>query len=181
MKLLTLILVLAMAGWQTIDFNGLFTFRLPDGFVRTSSNAPDDVRAEYEKDKTKLIVLWGQTESAAYKDRRQKSMNDYQESTIRISGRRANIRTYSQTIGSKRGYRAELNLGNWEKGEVQLYMRLESDDPSMLTVADQIFKSVSLPLPSPAPWPAALSPVLWLCEFAVPARGPGLYKTSRRR
>lgn len=149
MKTLALIFVVAAAGWQTVEFNGLFTFRLPYGFVRTSSNEPDDVRAEYQKDNTKLIVLWGQTESLAYKDRKLNSMNDYQEATVRISGRRANIRAYSQTIDSKRSYRAELNLGNWEKGEVQLYMRLESDDPAMLSIADQIFKSVSLPLPSP--------------------------------
>src|SRR5262245_49139220 len=100
MKELALFLVVAAAGWQTIDFNGLFSFRLPDGFARTSSNGPDDVRAEYQKDKTKLIVVWGQTESAAYKDRKQNSMEDYQESTARISGRQANIRTYSQTIDS---------------------------------------------------------------------------------
>lgn len=149
MKMLGLILVIAAVGWQTVDFNGLFTFRLPDGFVRTSANEPDAVRAEYQKDNTKVIVLWGQTESAAYKDRKQNSMNDYQESTARISGRRANIRTYSQTIDSKRSYRAELNLGNWEKGEVQLYLRVESDDPAMLPIADQIFKSITLPLPSP--------------------------------
>lgn len=149
MKVLALILVVSAAGWQTIDFNGLFSFHLPDGFVRTSSDGPDETRAEYQKDKTKLIVHWGQSESVAYKDRKQTSMDDYEESTIRISGRRANIRTYSQMIHSKRSYRAELNLGNWEKGEVQLYMRLESDDAAMLPIADQIFKSISLPLPSP--------------------------------
>lgn len=146
---LALILVVAAAGWQAIDFNGLFSFRLPDGFVRTSSNQPDDLRAEYQKDKTKLIVHWGQTESAAYKDRKQGSMSDYQEVVVRISGRRANIRTWSQTVDSKRRYFAELNIGNWDKGEVQLYMRLESDDAALLPIADQIFKSVSLPLPSP--------------------------------
>lgn len=148
MKMLALIFVLA-AGWQTVDFNGLFSFRLPDGFARTSPNRPDELRAEYQQEKTKLIVRWGQSESVAYKDRKQNSMDDYQESTIRIGGRRANIRTYAQTVDSKRSYRAELNLGNWEKGEVQLYMRLESDDAAMLPIADQIFKSISLPLPSP--------------------------------
>jgi hypothetical protein len=153
MKTLALILVLA-AGWQTVDFNGLFSFRLPDGFARTSPNSSDELRAEYQKDKTKLIVRWGQSESVAYKDRKQNSMDDYQESTIRIGGRRANIRTYLQTVNSKRSYRAELNLGNWEKGEVQLYMRLESDDAAMLPIADQIFKSISLPLPSPERQPS---------------------------
>ena len=151
---LALIFMVAAAGWQVIDFNGLFSFRVPDGFVRMSSSEPGDLRAEYQKVQAKLIVHWGQTESAAYKDRKQGSMDDYQETVVRISGRRANIRTYSQTIDSKRRYLAELNLGNWEKGEVQLYMRLESNDAAMLPIADQIFKSVSLPLPSPERRPA---------------------------
>jgi hypothetical protein len=46
-------------------------------------------------------------------------------------------------------YRAELNLGNWDKGEVQLYMRLESEDAAMLQAAEEIFKSITFPLPSP--------------------------------
>jgi hypothetical protein len=149
MKTLTLFLMMTAAGWQTIDFNGLFSFRLPEDFVRSSSNGPDDVRAEYQKGATKLIVVWGHTESVAYKDRKQDSMNDYQELTSRIRGQRANIRTYSQTINSRRSYRAELNVGNWEKGELQLYMRMETDDAAMLLIADQIFKSINLPLPPP--------------------------------
>ena len=152
MKTLSLFLVIFTAGWQTVDFNGLFSFRLPDGFVRSSSNRAGDLRAEYQKEATKLIVVWGQTESLPYKDRKQDWMNNYQESVTRIRGRRANIRIYSQTINSKRSYRAELNLGNWEKGEVELYMRMETDDAAMLSIADQIFKSVNLPLPAPERW-----------------------------
>ena len=155
MKTLTLFLVVSAAGWQTVDFNGLFTFRLPDGFVRRSSNGREDERAEYQKGDTKLIVIWGHTESAAYRDRKQDSMNDYEESTTRIRGQRANIRTYWQNAGSKRSYRAELNLGNWEKGVVQIYMRLESNDPAMLEIANQIFKSINLPLPSPERRPSS--------------------------
>ncbi|HEY2964242.1 MAG TPA: hypothetical protein VGJ37_17600 [Pyrinomonadaceae bacterium] len=149
MKTLALILVISTAGWQTVDFNGLFSFRLPEGFVRSSALGPDEVRAEYQKNGTKLIVVWGHTESATYKDRKQDWMSDYQESTTRIRGQRANIRTYWQTVNSKRSYRAELNVGNWEKGEVQIYMRMETGEPTMLPIADQIFKSINLPLPSP--------------------------------
>src|SRR5262245_60075591 len=108
MKTLTVILLMMAAGWQTVDFNGLFTFHLPDGFAARSPLRPEDTRAEYTKDQTRLVVVWGRTESVAYKDRKQDWMNDYQESLIRIRGQRANIRTYSQTSGSKRSYRAEL-------------------------------------------------------------------------
>jgi hypothetical protein len=136
----------ALQEGQTIDVNGLFSFRLPAGFTKHTG---DDERAEYRKGETKLIYIWGHTESAAYSDRRQTSMHDYQESTTRISGKRANIRTYRQTVKGRRIYRAELNVGNWEKGEVQLYMKVESSDSAILDTAREIFKSVSFPIPSP--------------------------------
>ena len=141
--------MLSAASWQTIDFNGLFTFRLPGGFEKREGTKPDDLRVEYRKGQTILIVVWGHTESVAYEQRRQDWMHDYHESMTRIRGLRANIRRYSQGMSSRRAYRAELNVGNWEKGEVQLYMRMETDDPAMLEVAEQIFKSVNLPLPPP--------------------------------
>lgn len=149
MRTIALFLILSAAGWQTVDFNGLFTFRLPDGFEQREAAKPDDLRAEYHKGQTKLVVIWGRTESVAYDKRRQDWMRDYHESTPRIRGLRANVRTYSQNEGSKRAYGAELNVGNWDKGEVQLYMRVDTDDPAMLPVAEQIFNSIAFPLPSP--------------------------------
>ncbi|HEX5887612.1 MAG TPA: hypothetical protein VFY61_02865 [Pyrinomonadaceae bacterium] len=149
MRTVGLFLMLSAASWQTIDFNGLFTFRLPGGFEKREGTKPDDLRVEYRKGQTILVVVWGHTESVAYEQRRQDWMHDYHESMTRIRGLRANIRRYSQGTGSRRAYRAELNVGNWEKGEVQLYMRMETDDPAMLEVAEQIFKSVNLPLPPP--------------------------------
>jgi hypothetical protein len=133
---------------QKIDVHDLFSFRLPAGFTKHTG---DDLRAEYHKDETMLVYIWGQTESAAYGERRHSSMHDYHQTITRLGGKRANIRTYWQTIDTRRIYRAELNVGNWEKGEVQLYMRVEGRDPSTLETAREIFKSVSFPLPSPEP------------------------------
>lgn len=148
MRTVALFLMLSAASWQTIDFNGLFTFRLPAGFAQKEGTKPDDLRAEYHKGQTKLVVVWGSA-SVAYGRRRQDWMHDYRESVTRIRGLRANIRRYSEGAGTKRAYRAELNVGNWEKGEVKLSMRMETNDPAMLEVAEQIFSSVSFPLPSP--------------------------------
>jgi hypothetical protein len=149
MKTIALFLILSAAGWQTIDFNRLFSFRLPEGFTQRAATGPEDLRAEYYKGPTKLIIVWGHSESVAFDKRQQNWMHDYQETTTRLHGLRANIRTYSQHENSKHVYTAELNVGNWEKGEVQLYMRMESDDAAMLPVAEEIFKSVSFPRPSP--------------------------------
>lgn len=137
---------LAIQDWQKIDVNDLFSFRLPAGFTKHTG---DDRRAEYHKGETTLVYIWGDTEACAYNQRRQASMHDYRETVTRMGGKRANIRTYWQTIDARRIYRAELNVGNWEKGEVQLYMRVEGRDPATLETAREIFKSVSFPLPAP--------------------------------
>ena len=149
MRTAALFLMLSAVGWQTIDFNGLFTFRLPEGFTTQAPLGAEDLRAEYHKGSTKLIVVWGHSESVAYDKRQQDWMHDYHETTTRLGGLRANIRTYSHDENSKCFYAAELNVGNWDRREVQLYMHFESDDPSMLPVAEEIFKSVSFPRPSP--------------------------------
>jgi hypothetical protein len=42
-------------------------------------------------------------------------------------------------------YTGGLNVGNWEKSEVQLYMRVEGNDTATIELAKQIFKTVTLP------------------------------------
>ena len=152
------LLVLALAvllgftqqpDWQTIDVDGLFSFRLPAGWSKRSSFNVAEVRGEWVKAGTKLVYEWGQTESGSYGERRQAWMNDYEETTTRLGARRANIRNFSSMKDGKRTYEAELNVGNWEKGEVQIYMRIEGSEPATVGLAKQIFKSVMLPLPSP--------------------------------
>jgi hypothetical protein len=134
---------------QTIEVEGLFTFRLPPGWSKRSSFNVNEVRGEWVKGGTKLVYAWGRTESGDYGERRQSWMNDYEETTTRLGGRRANIRGFSSVKDGKRTYQAELNVGNWENGEVQLYMRIEGSDLETLELAKEIFKSVKLPIPSP--------------------------------
>ena len=138
-----------MPDGLTIDVDGLFSFRLPAGWSKRSSFNVAEVRGEWVKGGTKLVYVWGKTESGSYSNRRQAWMNDYEEMTTRLSGRRANVRSFSRMKDAKRMYQAELNVGNWEKGEVQLYMRVEGSDPATIELAKQIFKSVTLSLPSP--------------------------------
>lgn len=152
-----LIFALASAGgseqggtnWQTVDVENLFSFKLPQDWSKRSSFNVTEVRGEWAKGETKLVYVWAHTESGSYDERRQASMNDYEETTTRLGGRRANIRSFSSVKEGKRTYQAELNVGNWEKGEVQLYMRIEGSDSKTLDLAKEIFKSVTLPLPSP--------------------------------
>ena len=135
--------------WQKIDVGDLFSFRLPQGWSKRSSFNVTEVRGEWAKGETKLVYVWSQTESGAYNERRQSWMNDYEETTTRMGGRRANVRSFSRMMDGKRVYLAELNVGNWEKGEVRLFMRVEGSDAGTIELAKEIFKSVTLPLPSP--------------------------------
>ena len=135
--------------WKTIHVDELFSFKLPPGWAKRSSLDVAEVRGEWAKGEIRLVYVWGKTESGGYGERRQSGMNDYEESTTRLSGRRANIRNFSRVKNGKRMYEAELNVGNWEKGEVQLYMRVEGNDAATIELAKQIFRSVTLPLPSP--------------------------------
>jgi hypothetical protein len=134
---------------QTVDVEDLFSFRLPQGWTKRSSFNVAEVRGEWAKGDTKLVYIWGKTESGDYGERRQAWMNGYEETTTRLRGRPANIRTFSRMKNGTRTYYAEMNVGNWEKGEVQLYIRIEGSDPTTIDLARQIFKSVTLPVPSP--------------------------------
>jgi len=137
------------ANEHTVDVDGLFSFRLPPDWSKRSSFNVAEVRGEWSNGGTKLVYVWRQTESGSYSERRQSWMNDYEETTTRLGGRRADIRSFSSLKDGRRTYQAELNVGNWEKGEVQLYMRIEGNDPKTLGLAKEIFKSVSLPMPPP--------------------------------
>jgi hypothetical protein len=136
-------------GWQHIDADGLFDFRLPQGFIKTEMTGVEHYLGEYYKGETRFLFIWGDTASLAYSERRQPWMQDYQEVSTRIRGKRVNIRTYSQIGNGERSYRAELNVGNWEKGQVELYMGLESKDPADLETANQVFRSINFPIPAP--------------------------------
>jgi len=134
--------------WRQIDVDGLFTFRLPNDFTKRDSAVSDIPAGEYRKGSTKLVFRWRPPTPVTFQERRQKWMNDYEELVSRIRGKQANIRTYWKTNGV-RVYHAELNVGNWDRGELELYMGIESTDESALLLASQIFKSITFPTPIP--------------------------------
>ena len=76
-------------------------------------------------------------------------MSDYEETTSRIGGQNSNVRTFSYIKGAKRRYVAELNIGNWDRDQVQFFMRVEGPNKAAVELAKQIFKSVRISLPAP--------------------------------
>jgi hypothetical protein len=122
----------------------LFTFRLPPGFAKSNTAGVEHYLGEYYKGKVRFLFIWGDTASNAYDLRRQPEMEDYLETECRIDARKANIRTYSLIRNGYRAYRSELNIGNWAKGDVELYMEMESLNPADLEVAKEIFSSIAI-------------------------------------
>jgi hypothetical protein len=131
------------SDWQKIDADGLFTFSLPQGFTRTNMTGIEVYLGEYYKGKTRFLFISGDTASNAYDVRREPEMENYEETETTISGRRANIRTYSVVTDGARTYHAELNVGDWEHADVELFMELESADAADMKIAKQIFSSIS--------------------------------------
>ena len=139
----------SMNDWQQMDVEGLFSFRLPKDFTKSEVKVSESPVGEYRRGSTKLEFKWRPATTVTFENRRQEGMNDYEESTSRIRGKRANIRTYWRTTNGTQEYHAELNVGNWERGEIELYMEVVGADQSVPRLASEIFKSITFPNPLP--------------------------------
>lgn len=135
----------APSGSQNIDVEGKFSFSLPTGFKKTTMAGMEHLLGEYYNGDTRFLFIYGDTGSNAYDVRREPEMQEYHETETKISGRRANIRTYYLTPNRHRLYKAELNIGDWENADVELYMELSGSTPAVLDMAQQVFSSVKLP------------------------------------
>jgi hypothetical protein len=135
--------------WQLIDFEGEFTFRLPRSFAKHETASSQNPSAEYGEGSTTLVLKWRPTDPANFTERLQPWMTDYEESISRIRGKRANIRTYSESKTGQRLYHAELYVGNWETRQVELYMNFVSKESAALDTAKEIFTSIVFPNPIP--------------------------------
>ncbi len=133
------------SNWQRIDADGLFTFRLPQGFTKTDMTGVEHYLGEYYKGETRFLFICGDTNSYAYDVRRQPEMEDYRETETRIDGKQANIRTYSQFENGQRVYRVELNIGDWANADVELYMEVESKNLADIDMAKRVFNSIEFP------------------------------------
>jgi len=144
----TMMLQQKRSRWQTIKVEDLLTFQLPNGWSRSLQKL-SDLRGEWKRGDAKLLYIQGQTESGLYSERIQSWMRDYEETTTKMGGQKANVRSFSFMKDAKRRYVAELNIGNWDKNQIQFYMRVEGGNGTILELAKEIFKSVSLSLPPP--------------------------------
>src|SRR5262249_45297430 len=107
---------------QTINAEGLFTFRLPIGFKQSEMGIDSFMRG-YQRRSARFIFVCGDSASYEYEE---KNMRNLREDAITIGGRPATVRTFLYKFERASLYVTELNVGDWRKGNVELYMGMDS-------------------------------------------------------
>lgn len=130
------------AGWKKINADDLFTFSLPGGFVKTNMMGVENYLGEYYNGQSRFLFVWHDTASYEYDER---LMRDLVEVSTTIDGKPASVRTFSIIRDGVTSYLTELNVGDWHKDRVELYMSLESRNQADTHTAKQIFKSIKFP------------------------------------
>ena len=124
--------------WKTINAEGLFTFRLPVGF-KQSETGVDSFMQGYQRGRARFIFVCGDSGSSEYDE---KNIRSLREDSITIDGKHATVRTFIYQFPRASVYIAELNVGNWRSGSVELYMAINSPNRADIQTAKQIFRSV---------------------------------------
>jgi hypothetical protein len=69
-------------------------------------------------------------------------MRHLRQDAINIDGKHATVRTFLYKFERASLYIAELNVGDWRKAQVELYMGMDSPKRTDIQTAKQIFRSV---------------------------------------
>jgi len=124
--------------WKTINAEGLFTFRLPIDFKQSEMGIDSFMRG-YQRGRARFIFVCGDSASAEYDEN---TMISASEVHTKVDGKGATVRTFLYKWKDAPVYVAELNVGNWREGNVQLYMGMESPARADIEAAKKIFRSV---------------------------------------
>ena len=124
--------------WKTINAEGLFTFRLPVGFKQSETGVDSFMRG-YQRGRARFIFVCGDSASSEYDE---KNIRSLREDSITIDGKDATVRTFIYQFPRASLYIAELNVGNWRDGNVELYMAMDSPNRADIQTAKQMFRSV---------------------------------------
>lgn len=87
----------------------------------------------------------------SYDSRKGEGKMNYRESVLNIGERKAVLFTYEQDDEGRKSFHAELYVGNWAAGQVELTMSVASSEQSDMKLARQILTSVCFARPFKAP------------------------------
>ena len=125
-------------GWNTINADGVFTFKLPDGFKQSEMGVDSFMRG-YQRGSARFIFVCGDSASTDYHD---ENILNLREEATTVDGKHATIRTFVYKWERSSEYITELNVGDWRNGHVEVYMGMDSPDRSDMDTAKEIFNSV---------------------------------------
>src|SRR5881394_1358841 len=93
----------------------------------------------YQRGRARFIFVCGDSASSEYDG---KNIRSLREDSITIDGKHATVRTFIYQYPRASLYIAELNVGNWLDGNVELYMAMDSPNRADIQTANRIFRSV---------------------------------------
>lgn len=127
--------------WQEVDAEGLFTFCLPPDMRRHGVSGVESLYRYYSSGRLSFYFVHEPYSYLSYDSRTSEGKN-YQEQSLKIGDRRAVLFTYEQEDEGRKSFHAELYVGNWAEGQVELIMSGASSDPSDMQTVKKILTSV---------------------------------------
>lgn len=129
-------------GWQKIEVEGIFTVSLPPELRRSSASGIESLYRYYSNGRMSFYFVYEPYSYLSYDSRMGEGKMNYKESLLEIGGRKAVLFTYDQDDEGRKTYHAELYVGNWAEGQVELIMSVASDEASDMKTAQTILSSV---------------------------------------
>jgi hypothetical protein len=129
-------------GWKKVNAEGLFTFYLPPGAWDTGFRGTDDFYREWRIGRIRFMFVYEPMGVLSYDSREKVFGKGFQESAIEIGGRKAYLFDYPLVERGRREYYTDLYVGDFPKGQVNLWMQADSARLADLEVAKKIFRTV---------------------------------------
>jgi hypothetical protein len=127
--------------WQEVDAEGLFTFCLPSDMRRHGVSGVESLYRYYSNGRLSFYFVHEPYSYLSYDSRTSEGKN-YQEEAIKIGDRQAVLFTYEQEDEGRKSFHAELYVGNWAEGQVELIMSGASSDPADIKIVKKILTSL---------------------------------------
>lgn len=133
------------SSWQRVDAKGRFSFYLPPDMKKQDVRGIDSFSWEFGNGR--LFVSFDHEPEAVlvYERRENEYGKGYQESEVKVDGRKAFIFVHQDKSQNPNTYNADLFVGDLPKGQVKLHMWSVSTEPADVEIATRIFCSVDFP------------------------------------
>lgn len=109
---------------------------------RSSASGIESLYRYYSNGRMSFYFVYEPYSYLSYDSRKGEGKMNYKERLLEIGGRKAVLFTYDQDDEGRKSYHAELYVGDWAEGQVELIMSVASSEASDMKTAQQILPSV---------------------------------------